>query len=574
MQRYRYAIVAAAVVYAGALSAALLEPELSAAGDGVAQRNPHADELVERLRTSTAVRPPVASVHPVAAVYNREAIVPPQCYTRTQGHFNPCYVCHQDSIPARENVMNDGDLQKAYSFSDLGMTNHWRNLFEDRRARIASISDEAIRAYVETDNYSELPHRLRAADFEGWIPDLANLQKAEEAFDEDGFARDGSHWVAYTYKPFPSTFWPTNGSTDDVMIRLPEAFRTTSDGRYSRDVYRANLAILEAKIKGSAEMGSLPVDEAAVGLDLDGDGRLGTATVVRKLDAYVGAASDHFIDTHLYPAGTEFVHTVRYLGVRADGTIGPSVRMKEVRYMRKWKNLAKVVYARRYQEEAFEKEAGNLPGYQRLGDWGLDNGAGWSIQGFIEDAQGRLRVNTHEENLACMGCHNSIGVTIDKTFSLARKVDGASGWRYLDLRGMPDAPSRGEVRGEIELYLERVGGGSEFRHNEEMQQRWFKVDGTLDLQRVATAKDVYELITPSAERAMMLNKAYRTIVEDQDYIFGRDALAAPPANVYPSIDNQTTPTLPADRVFNYDIVLDWTPAKGWKGKPLMITHAH
>jgi len=58
--------------------------------------------------------------------------------------------------------------------------------------------------------------------------------------------------------------------------------------------------------------------------------------------------------------------------------------------------------------------------------------------------------------------------TIDKTFSFARKRDGVPGWGYLALRGMPDAPNRGERRGEIATYLERVVGGSEFRSNPEM----------------------------------------------------------------------------------------------------------
>jgi hypothetical protein len=71
--------------------------------------------------------------------------------------------------------MNDRDLQEAYSFSDLGMTNHWKNLFEDRSERVATISDAWIKDYVSQDNYSELAHRLEAAGFEGWIPDLTDL---------------------------------------------------------------------------------------------------------------------------------------------------------------------------------------------------------------------------------------------------------------------------------------------------------------------------------------------------------------------------------------------------------------
>ena len=48
-------------------------------------------------------------------------------------------------------------------------------------------------------------------------------------FDDEGFdhAPDGTPtgWRAFAYMPLPSTFWPANGSTDDVLIRLPEAYR-------------------------------------------------------------------------------------------------------------------------------------------------------------------------------------------------------------------------------------------------------------------------------------------------------------------------------------------------------------
>lgn len=208
------------------------------------------EQLLSALRMSDSVVPPQLPVHPILTMSNREAIIPPQCYTKTGGNFNACYVCHQDAIDGRENVMNDRELQEAYSFSDLGMTNHWENLFEDRSGRIAEISDEWILEYVAQDNYSELPSRLEAAGFRGWIPDLERLESGAGAFDDQGLAKDGSHWVAFIYKPVPSTFWPTNGSTDDVMIRLPEPFRTAGDGSYSRDVYAANLAIAEAAIKG------------------------------------------------------------------------------------------------------------------------------------------------------------------------------------------------------------------------------------------------------------------------------------------------------------------------------------
>ena len=540
------------------LFAAFFMADLSAQPVSIAEKSPSPyEQLLDQLRVSVDVMPPRLNVHPVAATYNREAVIPPQCYTRTEGRHNPCYVCHQNALPGRENTMDDAALQVAYSFSELGMTNHWRNLFENRSERVARISDAEIRQWIAQDNYSELAPRLRAAGFKGWIPDLHGLERGAAAFDAEGFAKDGSHWVAFNYKPFPSTFWPTNGSTDDVMIRLAPPYRTNAKGDYSRAVYSANLAIVEAGIKGLASIDTVPIDEREVGQDLDGDGQLAIARRIARVSGYVGAAQPYFFDRHLYPQGTEFLHTVRYLGIGREGDIGVSRRMKEVRYMLKAQAMPKYALAELYREEGYEKDAGYLPGYTRLGDRGLDNGMGWAVQGFIEDRHGRLRANTYEENLFCMGCHGSIGSTIDKTFSFARKVDGGAGWGYINLKGMSDAPTVGEQHGEIATYLQRAGGGSEFRNNPEMMARWFHADGTLNTAALA-GKDVYALIVPSVERALQLNKAYRVIVEDQDFIYGRDANVLPPTNVYDHIDNALTPTLPEQFQYVWDIRLDWS----------------
>lgn len=512
--------------------------------------------LIERLQQSDSAIAPILNIHPVTATYNREAIIPPMCYTRKDGRHNPCYVCHQDSIPTRENTMNDGELQRAYSFSDLGMNNRWHNLFKQRRHDISTISDRAIIAWVNQDNYSELTPRLHAEAFQGWIPDLQNLHLGAQAFEASGFAKDGSHWVAFNYKPFPSTFWPTNGATDDVMIRLPAKYRNDNDGHYSQDIYRANLAILEANIKGIDRIGSLPIDERRVGADLNGDDRLSRIEAITRTDRYVGAAEAHFINTFLYPKGTEFMHSVRYLSLDDEGLVVPSTRMKEVRYLKKWKSYPKATIARIYQEEAFDKDAGNLPGYTRLGDYGLDNDAGWSVQSFIENSHGRLRTATYEENLFCMGCHGSIGSTIDKTFSFARKMDGTAGWGYINLKGMPDVPTQGEQQGEFLTYFQRAGGGDEFRSNPEMLARWFHKDGTVNKDAVI-GKDVYQLITPSAERALQLNKAYRQIVKEQSYIYGRDARWHPPSNVHQFVNNEQAATLEDAFIYTWDIRLDW-----------------
>src|SRR5690606_39472406 len=68
------------------------------------------------------------------------------------------------------------------------------------------------------------------------------------------FSRDWSSDVCssdlvFAYYPFPGTFMPTNGSSDDVLIRLPEAFRQIKAGIYDQETYRINLAIVESMIK-------------------------------------------------------------------------------------------------------------------------------------------------------------------------------------------------------------------------------------------------------------------------------------------------------------------------------------
>lgn len=521
-------------------------------------RPPH-EMVVELLLADHSAVPARPKIHPIRTVFNREAIVPPMCYTRTEGQHNPCYVCHQNELPGRVNTMNDGDLQEAYSFSDVGLTNRWYNLFKDRSAEVAKISDEEILGWVAQDNYSDLSGRLREDGFSGYIPDLKNLHLGADAFDAEGFAKDGSGWVAFNYKPLPSTFWPTNGATDDVMIRLWTPFRQDAQGNDSRDVYKANLALVEANLKDLDTISVSALDERKVGKDLNLDGRLSVIDKITDVSTYVGAALEHYKQKFLLPINTEFLHSVRYLGIDADGGIKISTRMKELRYMHKRFMLTPEQHYEAYLQEGYAKDDGQLPGYIDRGQHGLDNGMGWVIGGFIENSRGELRFNTYEENTFCMGCHTSVGATIDNTFSFARKIDGAEGWGYINLKGMPDAPNMGETQGEILTYLQRAGGGGEFRSNPEMEQRWFK-DGKVDAERVANAKDVYELITPSRQRALALNKAYKVIVASQEFYLGRDPTVTPPVNVYDKVDNQKSPTLPADRIFKWDIRLDWQNA--------------
>ena len=144
---------------------------------------------------------------------------------------------------------------------------------------------------------------------------------------------------------------------------------------------------------------------------------------------------------------------------------------------------------------------------------------------------------------------------------MARKVTGAKGWGYINLKGMKDAPSISEPGGEILNYLKRVSGGNEFRANQEIQQKWFNDDGSLKLDEISSS-DVYQLITPSKERALKLNKAYTHIVRHQSYIYGRDPNIKPLKNVHKKVDESQAPLNIDARISGWDIRLDWnTSAK-------------
>lgn len=504
-----------------------------------------------------AARPTSLELAAADRIYNPEAPVPPQCYTRIEGRYNPCYVCHQNNQDrTRPNFMQDGSLQSAYEFSETGLTNHYRNLFIDRSGQVAEIPDQEILAYIGEDNYSGLAERLNAQGWKGWVPDLKDYEKGTAAFDEYGFARDGSNWVAFNYKPQPSTFWPTNGSTDDVIIRLPEAFRTTTDGAPSRDVYMANLALLEMAFQDLDSITTPEIDEARIGIDLNGDGQIAKVAEIKRHNSYLGAASKITLQRMLYPEGTEFMHSVRYVGVDENGEIVIPPRMKELRHMVKTRALTIPQLHSRYGNEHQEKIEESLPHYIDLGGRGMDTGFGWTLTGFIEDANGELRPQTNEEQFFCRGCHATTGASIDQTWAFPRKLTGAGGWGYIDYRALPDAPSKGETEGEILTYFKRAGGGDEFRSNTEMPKRWFSGKDQVN-EPAVKGKSVYELITPSRNRAPALNKAYRVLVKEQSFIFGRDATIKPPHNVHAKIDEANAPTLPEDKRYTHDIRLDW-----------------
>jgi hypothetical protein len=357
--------------------------------------------------------------------------------------------------------------------------------------------------------------------------------------------------------------WPTNGSADDVMIRLPPTFRTTVEGRDSLAVYKANFAILEASLASNPLVPDAElrwpieaIDELAANIDLDGDGELETEVheLVGLPSHYAGAASKIRVRRALYPKGTEFLHSVRYV----DPDHGASVRMKELRYSRRIAELSDIALQAGYAREAEEKQEGALPQFAGSPLTGLRNRYGWLLQGFIEDRDGRLRVQTEEEQYFCMGCHSNLGVTADQSFAFPRKLPGAAGWAYQDLRGTPEVPQVGHARGEVATYLDRALAGDEFRSNAEMLARWQNPDGSVNEAALAAAEDLAAVVMPSRERALELAKAYLLIVREQSFARGRDATVEPLANVHRQIVDESTGLSEAKRVFlDGTLRLDW-----------------
>ena len=509
---------------------------------------------------------------------NETAHIPSQCYTKTEDEagvvHNPCYACHTKS--EAPNYLNDADLQLAYDFPLPAERNPWGNLFKDRRAAVAAIDDQEILDYIRRSNYlDDQGHILPAARlaevpsnwdydgdglWQGFVPDVYF------DFDADGFdhAPDGTMtgWRAFAYYPFLGTFWPTNGSTDDVMIRLPETFQRGVDGAFDSSVYKTNLAIVEALIR-TKDVAIDPVDEAALGgVDLDKDGKIGIAELVKydwaplegRTMSYVGQALAEqragrvHLAARLYPEGTEFLHTVRYIDLDEDGANRLAARMKEVRYARKryW-----MTYADLDARMAGEiKEKHDFPDRIRTIrgniEAGVSNGQGWVYAAMIEDADGALRPQTYEELAFCVGCHSGIGATTDSSFAFPRKFGAEAfqrGWYHWTQKGLDGVrePLRRDGEPEYAFYLATNGAGDEFRGNTEVLKRFFDADGELRPQMLERLRqDITELLYASPERALRLNKAYRAIVAEQSFVDGRDPTVAPVVNVHEEVFSGTS----------------------------------
>ncbi|WP_428738976.1 hypothetical protein [Sulfurimonas sp.] len=541
-------------------------------------------ETNQSLYNTRNITPIEVDFNRTTSLNNKGAYVTSQCYTKTVDAngtvHNPCFTCHINSN--EPNYIDDWDLQETRSFGEYTATNRFTNLFKDRTSLVSQISDEEILSYVRENNYMQKGQILLANKLKYNLPDAWDytgngvwngyVPDCYFNFDDEGFDKNSSGdytgWRAFAYYPFLGTFWPTNGSTDDVLIRLADVFQEDENGTFNKEVYKLNLSIVEALIK-KKDVSIDSVDENVYGVDLNQNGTLDTANTIvfkwvkptynsgtGKIEnfsmSYVGAAkallvtNEYLIAPGLYPKNTEFLHSVRYIDISDDNqSVTMAPRMKELRYAKKlywltYANLRNASLAEIKEKDDFPDRLRTIIGNS---EYGASNNLGWVYQGFIEDEIGELRPQNYEETQYCIGCHSGIGAIADSTFVFQRKFDHNAtmqGWYHWsqDANGLSGIaePLTKDGRQEYQLYLEQNHAGDEFRSNDEVMEKFFDANGsvnTTESQKIAT--DISYLLLPSVQRALQLDKAYKVIVEEQSYIYGRDAHIAPVTNVYEEI---------------------------------------
>lgn len=221
-----------------------------------------------------------------------------------------------------------------------------------------------------------------------------------------------------------------------------------------------------------------------------------------------------------------------------------AARLKELRYARKveWWSPARLEKRARVEAIAKEDSPSELRNFGGDIERGVSNNQGWTFQGFIEDSAGKLRPQSFEEHGACIGCHGGVGATDDSIFAFSRRLPPDAfqkGWYHWTQRGLEGVRDRalGDGTTEYVTYLERNGAGDEFRQNAEIITRFFGKNGKLESEMKARLqRDVSELLLPSPDRALALNKAYRLLVSEQSFRFGRDIVLEGAKNVHRSVN--------------------------------------
>lgn len=426
--------------------------------------------------------------------YNEDPAIPVQCWVETgYGTQNACKYCHTNYLANRGhgNAFPIGEDQLRYSFPNPRLNRvNWPNVLHPQRIaerlKAESIAspqpvDPENLDYVRADNWRAAYTAARSAGDNSWnnasksghplqlMPALNpdNLYPYDAGnptdggrhgyIDDKGFVHDTKNgytgWRAINFFPY-AIFTPLTGSVSGIYIRLPRQFMT-KNGKFSAATYIHNLEQLESNIKNRPT----------------------------GFSHYIGDARAIPIKPGFYPVGTEFAHPLHYVDLAADGERGTSLdgvigaahsdyefpgtrskRVKEIRYLYKWKDVS--------VDDIGENEelAGQVIG--KPGQGWIDNKAGWILAAYIEDRGGALRPQTTEELLQCLGCHSSVGNTIDAVWSFQRKLPGLRGWSEMDygaydsanpqLTKLSDYRNEQVDKGELEYFFHSVIGADLF----------------------------------------------------------------------------------------------------------------
>lgn len=425
--------------------------------------------------------------------YNEDPAIPAQCWIETSyGTQNACQYCHTNYLSEIQhgNSFPLAEDQILYSFPTPNLNKvNWKNIIypqeiiqslQKENITIPQPNDPENLVYVRADNWRATFKKARSTGDRSWnnlsnagsdfqlFPDLdpdylfpfSEKDPTDRSLhgyvDEEGFVRCNKNkytgWRTVNFFPY-AIFTPLTGSVSGIYIRLPEKFMTMN-GERDLEIYKKNLELLEQNINNE------------------------------KIESrfYYGDASDVDVKKGFYPVGTEFAHPLHYVDLNADGEAGidldgvkenkgidyefpgtRSKRVKEIRYMYKWKD---VDLADIGGEEDEEEGMPHLIGKEGKG-W-IDNAAGWILAAYIENREGELRPQTSEELLQCKGCHSAVGNTIDAVWSFQRKLPGELGWREMDYghyrRTEPqktylqDYFNANAKRGELEYFYYTVVG--------------------------------------------------------------------------------------------------------------------
>ncbi|OYY74684.1 MAG: hypothetical protein B7Y40_03650 [Gammaproteobacteria bacterium 28-57-27] len=540
--------------------------------------------------------------------------IPAQCYIETSnGTQNACQFCHTNGVygiqlgnnlPQAGAVARLGNLQLDYSFAPfdqlapLATVNRWENtltpekLLEAVKTLGMTPASWDMRSYIREDNWSAA-FAQRPGNPKNWdgqvdtpfrlFPALApaDLPAQSDGFvrslvEARGFFNDGqgwnTGWRAVNFMPY-GIFSPMTGSVSGIYIRLPVAFMLTEGGTFSLDIYKRNLDLVERAIQDRLT----PADGAN----------------------YLGFAKTAALLRGEYPVGTEFAHPLHYVDVAADGS-NPGIsrfpgaraqRVKEIRYMYKWKEFHHQDFRPGDKEEGLPVFGNNSQGW-------VDNGTGWFLAGFIEDKDGALRPQNMEEMTQCIGCHSGVyrteirasftsgtGNTIDSTWALPRKWAGDSGWGEMNYLGyqaktgltpgetpgsahMGDPINRYANKGELRYFLDNVVGASLYgdmpasienalassiQKARGYASDWPRIDTSSPeafkqsqqarqaLMRTMTARGDYltaeghvqgALLYPPEQDALAAAARYRQVVVTQRYAKGKDVFPQTPVNYH------------------------------------------